>query len=794
MFSLHRFLLFFFLFFSLSSCGPKSPSSNLFSASSSESFSSDSCEISGSHSIFSIRVDGADIGREVRSVFFERIDSHLQRFVLSHSVKNEKMGRVLFQTIHVLSERTDAVSGRILNTSFIKKDQVSTDTVDVTYKDGHFSRSISSISSFKKTVPSVDDNFPLSGNEYLGFRIFDIAQEISLGKLSPPDDILYFDAKLNSSVRLRFSFPEKSFLSLNGQQLSGNTVNIFNFQSGSLIVSLFFDDSGLLWSEKYPEIHEERVRLIGSFSLPSDTSELIVGLHSNAYIYDPNVASRATFHLISSPDRLDKLDMLSEPSNQSVTRISDTVLELTVYSGSPDADSLPVSEDLSSSLYIRPSDPIITDALLFLKSSGKKGSLPEKRRLNATPVVAQSSVIQKHRAFWSDNEKVAGIILQYVSSLLPDKRHTFSMSDAVDTLKRGAGDCTEHAVLFASLMRAHGIPTRLVSGMLLVPGGVWAYHMWNSYWDGSSWRAIDTSTKTYRPGALYVSLGRGASAFKDVRDRLADFMWRTFSGVSFDLVDAANEGESLFLARPVSSSDRDMIETSLFNAVVLSDRGDFSGALSLLDYNIDPLSRSINVRLMRIELFLKASRFQDAIDEISSLRDDTSLEENTFLLDKFEFQALLNLGDFSSAKLIMDRLFNSFPSSSINHVFYEANYLFYSGNKLDAISLLEKSLLSSDISDIFFPTLLHLFSSFVSMTDNVDSALLKKAYISAGQSLKYTYFVDSASFATISLLLYRLGHPVFASWYLDHALSLSPKNEYIRHLNRRISDFDCDSF
>jgi tetratricopeptide (TPR) repeat protein len=356
------------------------------------------------------------------------------------------------------------------------------------------------------------------------------------------------------------------------------------------------------------------------------------------------------------------------------------------------------------------------------------------------------------------------------------------MADAVTTLDKGGGDCTEHSVLFASLMRAHGIPTRLVSGMFLTRGGLWAYHMWATYWDGESWQSIDPSTMTLRTGALHVALGRGAAVFSDVRDRLADFMWRTFSGVSFNLVEAANDGEKLFLARPIQHH-RNLGETALFNAVVLSDQGDYLGALKLLDDNISEEARSLTVKCMRAELFANAGRCDNALSVIDSLRKETSSYENTSLLDKIELKCLLAKKSFDKAWKIYQRVDSLISDNASERTVLKSNFYFAKGEEKQAISFLD-SALDQHPDDI---TLLSAFSNLVSKSKSANDDLLNRSLSAAWKASRLTAFSDPAILATFSRILSRVDSSDHAEWFVAHALILSPQDVALQDLRKKIS-------
>jgi hypothetical protein len=60
-----------------------------------------------------------------------------------------------------------------------------------------------------------------------------------------------------------------------------------------------------------------------------------------------------------------------------------------------------------------------------------------------------------------------------------EKRNVATFSSALETLKAGFGDCGEHAVLLAALLRSAGVASRVVYGMVYIgPKGGFMYHAW----------------------------------------------------------------------------------------------------------------------------------------------------------------------------------------------------------------------------------------------------------------------------------------------------------------------------
>ncbi len=74
-----------------------------------------------------------------------------------------------------------------------------------------------------------------------------------------------------------------------------------------------------------------------------------------------------------------------------------------------------------------------------------------------------------------------------------EKRPVLGIPDALTTLDNRAGDCNEHAALFAALARNQGIPTRVAAGVTLIDDAFY-YHAWNEVCLGGRWLSVDTTT------------------------------------------------------------------------------------------------------------------------------------------------------------------------------------------------------------------------------------------------------------------------------------------------------------
>ncbi len=114
-----------------------------------------------------------------------------------------------------------------------------------------------------------------------------------------------------------------------------------------------------------------------------------------------------------------------------------------------------------------------------------------------------------------DEKTKARHILDWVYEYL-DKRATVSVPNALGTLQAKAGDCNEHAVLFAALLRAVDIPTKLCAGLVYTRGRFY-YHAWNEVFVGQ-WITADALMGQMPADVTHIRFVEGGS------DRQADMV------------------------------------------------------------------------------------------------------------------------------------------------------------------------------------------------------------------------------------------------------------------------------
>ena len=91
-------------------------------------------------------------------------------------------------------------------------------------------------------------------------------------------------------------------------------------------------------------------------------------------------------------------------------------------------------------------------------------------------------------------EAMRAFVFEYVSDASLD----VPFATASETARTRAGDCSEHAVLLAALLRAADIPARVASGLVYVDQfagaeGIFGWHMWTQAIVDGKWIDLDAT-------------------------------------------------------------------------------------------------------------------------------------------------------------------------------------------------------------------------------------------------------------------------------------------------------------
>lgn len=117
----------------------------------------------------------------------------------------------------------------------------------------------------------------------------------------------------------------------------------------------------------------------------------------------------------------------------------------------------------------------------------------------------------------SANRKAA-MMRRFVARYIKAKDLSVAFATASDVARTKQGDCTEHAVLLAAMLRAEKIPSRTITGLVYVDQfvkqkNVFGYHMWTQAWledENGKGRWVDLDAAIPPMDATHIALAESA--------------------------------------------------------------------------------------------------------------------------------------------------------------------------------------------------------------------------------------------------------------------------------------------
>ncbi|MEW5855472.1 MAG: transglutaminase-like domain-containing protein [Myxococcota bacterium] len=144
-----------------------------------------------------------------------------------------------------------------------------------------------------------------------------------------------------------------------------------------------------------------------------------------------------------------------------------------------------------------------------------------ERALAATPYepVGDPRIVEaarKARGKASTPREIVKALTLWVHRTVSRKDLSRAYAPATATLQSRQGDCTEHSVLLSALLKASGIPARLVDGVIAFESKL-GYHEWvEAYLDGEGWVPVDPTFGEPVAGPNRVKFITGSSDPSDL--------------------------------------------------------------------------------------------------------------------------------------------------------------------------------------------------------------------------------------------------------------------------------------
>lgn len=348
-----------------------------------------------------------------------------------------------------------------------------------------------------------------------------------------------------------------------------------------------------------------------------------------------------------------------------------------------------------------------------------------------------------------DALKVALDMEAWVYNNVSDKNFSVNFANAKEVLKSKQGDCTEHSVLLAALLRAAGIPAKVVVGLSYKeePQSVFAYHMWVKAFVGK-WINLDPTKANGGFAPTYIALFESAlNEFSDRTDLVLNVI-ESFSDFKIQVLNYSFDQMPVTKVNlPKKASESEQNELNLIK--FLKNNDEFIKKISLKKENKD--SEKI------VQLNLKKEKYADFVRmgfyNYSKGNIDKSIENfneasklvafNNEFSDVQFATKLASLGLFSLAESKLKDIFNSniwkdyindikmayypaiVPNGKDEELFAQAFSLIKFQDKPDdAINLINNNVgYTSDYSEYLLAKAYHLKQENKIALKNIDTAI-----------------------------------------------------------------------
>lgn len=118
-----------------------------------------------------------------------------------------------------------------------------------------------------------------------------------------------------------------------------------------------------------------------------------------------------------------------------------------------------------------------------------------------------------------------------------------SFSSSMRVLEGHTGDCSDHAVILATILRAVSIPSKMVSGVIHFDGR-FAYHVWVEVWTGEGWYALDSTVGDGSVDATHIKLAESAVPGGSVSDLTVGVL-EMFEKLNIRTIEYTVDGEAV---------------------------------------------------------------------------------------------------------------------------------------------------------------------------------------------------------------------------------------------------------
>lgn len=251
-----------------------------------------------------------------------------------------------------------------------------------------------------------------------------------------------------------------------------------------IVMEDFIDGTGESWKSTMSLLkmaHYKVTKEVALESLTGAEADLGVGTMIRVVPIKNSLTSRRAVYRIRIPGE-DPSRLIATSASQQVRKAGSDSVELTVTAIVPPPNGAGQIPNEIAGTYLQPTG--------FIQSDNEGVKMHASRAVGAE----------------TDPWKACVLMERYVYENLKKKNFMTLLASAAEVARTMSGDCTEHAVLLAAMLRAREIPSRVAVGLVYVGSlSSFGYHMWTEAYVRGTWVPLD------------ATLGRGGIAADHIK-------------------------------------------------------------------------------------------------------------------------------------------------------------------------------------------------------------------------------------------------------------------------------------
>ena len=401
-----------------------------------------------------------------------------------------------------------------------------------------------------------------------------------------------------------------------------------NYNKYKISTNIFPGITSYEWRDKNGQVVKEAIPLLNMEQILSNKNAVadISGdydifsrglIYVNKAITDPNSLDQLNYKIKITSD-VNPNSLFLQDERQKIIQLTNSVIYIKTNSVKPETANYPYPfEAKGFEEYLKSGPFIITD-------SDKISDIAKSISAGET----DAYVISKKMEAWVYNN-------------ITNKNYSLDFANAEQVLETKSGDCTEHAVLLASLLRAAGIPSKIVVGLVYTDitekqnpssdsQAAFGYHMWTKAYIGSKWINLDAVFP--RKNFVPTHIAMAETSLNNLSDRtdLLINVLKSFSNIKIEILNSdkpviSKPDKGILKINLGNTPNSDLLTIKTVNNKLITDTSNDKGIknISLNDYDEKDYVKSAFYNFIKGDVQKSLDDFSTYYSSISE-NDDSS--------------------------------------------------------------------------------------------------------------------------------------------------------------------------